>query len=268
MTVDVQRVSVAGTRWETATHRVSTGLRTVVRRLSGYDEQTPGPSARPELPGTRVVVIVQAATPIDVDGVASPRAFVAGLGPGSTRTTHLGHQRGLQLDLQPAQARRILGVPLSELAGAVVSLDDLLGPHERGLVDHLIHQPSWAAMTASLERWVGERWRRGRAPDRRIAGALQTLQHSEGRTPIAALQAHAGLSRPHLVRLFREHVGIPPKLFARLLRFEAVQARVRESAPPWASMAAELGFSDQAHLAREVRALCGLTPTQLAGLLG
>lgn len=267
VTVVAEQVDLDGVRWQMATRVVDTGLHSVVRRLMGYDECTDGPSERPELPGARVVVILQTAAPLMLDGRPGPRAFVAGLGPGATLTRHEGHQQGVQLDLHPAQARRIFDVPLSELAGAVVPLEELLRPDEAGFVDHVAELRSWDARTEAVERWVGRRWYRGRRPDPRIAGALQLIEGSEGRIDIGAVGRFTNLSRPHLARLFREHVGVTPKVFARLRRFEALQDRVRTGADSWSAIAAELGFSDQAHLAREVKALCGHTPTGLAQLI-
>ncbi len=257
--------------WRSAIHRVEPGLEGVIRRLVGYEERTPGPRERAELAGARVVVIVQTAAPIELGTgaeVVAPQAFVAGLGPGSTLTRHQGHQAGVQLELQPDQARQVLGVPLSELAGSIVSLEDLLTPHESGFVDHVANLPTWAQRTEAVERWVGRRWAGGRRPDPRIAGALRTIDRCAGNVEIGAIQARAELSRPHLVRLFREHVGVPPKLFARLRRFEELQMRVLGGGRSWAELATELGFSDQAHLGREVRALSGHTPTGLAAILG
>ena len=267
MTVVAEQVELGGVRWQMATRVVDPGLRSVVRRLMGYDERTVGPSERPELPGARVVLILQTAEPLMLDGSRGPRAFVAGLGPGTTLTRHEGHQQGVQLDLDPAHARQIFGVPLSELAGAVVPLEDLLRPDEAGFVEHVAERRSWDARTEAVERWVGRRWLRGRRPDPRIAGALQLIDGSDGRIDIAEVGRVANLSRPHLARLFREHVGVTPKVFARLRRFEALQDRVRAGGNSWSAIAADLGFSDQAHLAREVKALCGHTPTGLAQLI-
>lgn len=267
VTVIPEQIDLGGVRWQMATRVVDAGLRPVIRRLMGYDERTQGPSERPELPGARVVVILQTGAPLQLDGSTGPQAFVAGLGPGATLTRHDGHQQGVQLDLHPAFARQVFGVPLSELAGTVISLDALLGPNDRGLVEHVAELASWEDRTAAVERWVGERWRRGRRPDPRIAGALQLIERTEGRIDIAEVGRVANLSRPHLARLFREHVGVTPKVFARLRRFEALQERVRVGTGSWSAIAADLGFSDQAHLAREVRALCNHTPTGLAQLL-
>lgn len=267
MGVVVERARIGRVQWEMATREVAPGLRPAVRRLVGYDERTDGPSERDEIPGARVVLIVQTAAPLELGEGLRPQAFVAGLGPGATPTRHDGHQQGIQVDLHPGYARRILSVPLSELAGEVVDLDDLLRPDESGFVEHVAELGSWEARTGAVEAWLGRRWVRGRRPDPRVTGALQTLERHEGQIGVAALGQAANLSRPHLIRLFREHVGVPPKLFARLRRFEALQERIRAGGASWSALAAELGFSDQAHLTREVRALCGRTPTALAQLL-
>jgi AraC-like DNA-binding protein len=59
-------------------------------------------------------------------------------------------------------------------------------------------------------------------------------------------------------------VGLPPKLVARIVRFERLTERVTtEPAVDWAAVAAACGYFDQAHLAREVRELAGVTPTEL-----
>ena len=85
---------------------------------------------------------------------------------------------------------------------------------------------------------------------------------------MAALSAELGFSRKHLRALFREHVGLAPKLYAELVRFARLTARLKATPDvSWASLAFELGFADQAHLAREVRRFSGVPPTEVRLLL-
>jgi transcriptional regulator GlxA family with amidase domain len=79
------------------------------------------------------------------------------------------------------------------------------------------------------------------------------------------LLAHrCNVSARKLQRLFREHVGLPAKVLARIFRFQHV-FRVAESVPPpeWAEIALECGYVDQAHLIRDFRELGGQPPTAL-----
>ena len=68
-----------------------------------------------------------------------------------------------------------------------------------------------------------------------------------------------GCSRRHLVNRFADDIGAPPKLAARMLRFE--HARRRLGSAPLARLAAECGYADQAHLSREFSELAGAPPT-------
>ena len=275
MATRVDRGEAGGSQWVTATRRLGPAIRSVVRKVQGYEERSPGPAIRPELPGSHLVLVIETGPPLTLRGPGQSEAihhrggFVAGLGPGATDTMHDGLQRGIQIDLAPAHARRVLGMPLSELAGGTVALDDLLPAAERSLPERIADAPDWETKTAIAERWVLDRLDRGPAPDRRIAGALKMIVDSGGNVDIAAVQHETGLSRPHLVRLFRTHVGVPPKAFARFVRFDRIVDAIRAGgAESWAALAADVGCYDQAHLVREVRTLATMTPTALARLLG
>jgi methylphosphotriester-DNA--protein-cysteine methyltransferase len=61
---------------------------------------------------------------------------------------------------------------------------------------------------------------------------------------------------------FRDQVGLPPKLLARILRFDRVVARLRTQDPErWADVAYDAGYYDQAHFNRDFRELAGTTPS-------
>jgi AraC-like DNA-binding protein len=73
-----------------------------------------------------------------------------------------------------------------------------------------------------------------------------------------------GWSHRRLIARYRDAVGLPPKLVARIVRFERLAALVSEDPlTDWANAALACGYFDQAHLAREVRVLADITPTEL-----
>src|SRR5690606_30448911 len=98
-----------------------------------------------------------------------------------------------------------------------------------------------------------------------VRWAFDHLRARGGRVEIAALSRELGYSQKHLVSLFRDQIGMSPKRAARLVRFDHLVSQLRDGPRPWAALACELGFSDQAHLAREVRRFAGFTPSQLLG---
>ncbi len=80
--------------------------------------------------------------------------------------------------------------------------------------------------------------------------------------PVAAVAETVGLSGRQLQRRSVEAFGYGPKLLARILRFQRA-ARLARSGTPFATVAVDAGFSDQAHLARDVHELAGVTLSQL-----
>jgi len=97
-----------------------------------------------------------------------------------------------------------------------------------------------------------------------FAQALHALGEAGG-VPIAELARASGYSHRRFGALFRQQVGLGPKTFARVLRWQTVLARAQTLARAgqplsWSALALDAGYSDQAHLGREFRALAGVTP--------
>jgi AraC-like DNA-binding protein len=239
--------------------------------LTWYAERAPAPVTFRELPCTYVPVI------IDLDdgwAVADGRrperpaerlgSFVAGLCDGPVIVTHGGTARCLQLDLTPLAARRLLGVPMAELANRSVDLGDVVGPAAAELAERIDGAGTPERAFAIVEDAVQARLAAAPAADPGVAWSLGRLGVSGGRAPVGGLAKELGWSHRRLIARFRDAVGMPPKRVGRIVRLERLLARVEApEAPDWARAAAELGFADQAHLAREVRELTGLTPTAL-----
>jgi AraC-like DNA-binding protein len=189
--------------------------------------------------------------------------FVAGLGDFASVTEHDGHQCGIQIDLTPIGARALFGVPMAELAGAIVALSDLLPRPERNLAEQLAALPSWDARFDALERLLAGALDDMTPRGRLAAWACARLDATAGALDVRGLARELGYSEKHVVRLFRDQVGLPPKLFARLVRFDRLVQRLRGGrSASWSELAAELGYYDQAHLVREVRHFAGVTPTE------
>ena len=110
--------------WEAHQAAPDARLRPGVLSYTGYAEHAPGPMRRLEVPFAGIPMIVSLGPSLLVDGVRH-RSFVAGLDDTATVTEYTGDQSGIQVDLTPLAARRLLGRPMSELARQVVALEML-----------------------------------------------------------------------------------------------------------------------------------------------
>jgi AraC-like DNA-binding protein len=245
-------------RWEMASRDPGARLRGSVRDYVGYLEVMPGPLRRREVPSADITLILSFGPAIAVGdpGAAAPAnrrtSFVAGLHDAPVLTEHAGYQHGIEVRLPPLTARRLFGVPMDVLANHVVALEDLLGRDADRLVERLHDAPGWAARRLDAAR----------PPSPAVAWAWKRLRETHGALPIGALAQELGWSRRHLAVQVREQVGLPPKLLARILRFDRVIALLRRADPErWAEVAYDCGYYDQSHFNRDFRQFAGATPT-------
>jgi len=168
----------------------------------------------------------------------------------------------LEVLLGPLEAYRLLGLPMNRLSGDTVDLVEVLGADGRRLAEQLRDTPSWRQRLALLDRFLLERLDRGPRPSPEVGWAWQRLVATGGAVPIGQLASEVGWSHKHLLARFRRQVGLRPKTAARLIRFDGVWRRLDQDRPlDWGRVAAEVGYADQAHLAREFRQFTGTTPT-------
>ncbi|HTF32906.1 MAG TPA: helix-turn-helix domain-containing protein [Myxococcota bacterium] len=251
------------------------GLQPYIRDVCGYTERTGAPLQRREFPGPQVVVIIEFAPPIHVfeagctqRSARYPGGFAAGITDQFTLTQHDGFQRGLQINLTPIGARRFFGLPLSELAGRAVSIRDLLPPEHRSLAEQLEALPDWEARFDCFEELLAQRIAGSDLRSELVSWALRYIEASGGAADMRTLARELGYSQKHVIHLFRDHVGVPPKLLARIVRFDRLIGSLRRGAPEsWSELALAFGYYDQSHLVRDVRQFTGTTPTEARAML-
>ncbi|MFC4062533.1 helix-turn-helix domain-containing protein [Planomonospora corallina] len=240
-------------------------LRPYVRRMTAYTERHDAPLARREPPFAGIVVIFGLGAPLDLRGPGGARrlaSFVAGLHDTYVDTLTTGTAESVQIDLTPAGARRLLGVPMSELANRVVSLEEVLGPWADAALERLARAGDPRGRLALLDGLLTRRIHAAPAPDPRVGWAWDRLVATGGTAGVTALARELGWSHRHLVARFHDQIGLAPKTAARVLRFERALERLRAGARP-AETAAACGYYDQAHMNRDFRAMAGACPGEL-----
>lgn len=271
----VSREVAGDAQWELAMRTPALPLAPLVRELQGYVEATPAPLQRRQFPAPQVVVIIELGPTIRVYDSGQERTFarhaggfVAGPDDAFTLTEHSGLQTGIQLNLQPLAARRLFGMPLSELRGRIVQLTDLLPCAWRDLSDRLRDLPTWEARFDLVETLLRSRLSNADESNRAVAWTLEKLAAAGGTLDLRDLTRELGYSHKHLITLFHDQVGMPPNLWMRLLRFDRLRTEIQRGRDRnWAELAVTCGYYDQAHLARDVRQFAGCTPSRLRSLM-
>ncbi|HYZ61357.1 MAG TPA: helix-turn-helix domain-containing protein [Acetobacteraceae bacterium] len=260
--------SVRGT-WHMSLLAPSARMAPFVRQLNAYSERDTLFARRRELPTGAAVLVFNLGAELRVEHPLDTQtrfvggtAFYCGPSANYAVTETDGAQTGAQAMLTLPGARRLLGRPLGEVGDRLTDPVDLLGAAPaREIIGRLMEAPTQGERLAILEQMLACRLADGSAAPRALEWAWERLQASAGRVRIGALAAELGCSRKHLTVRFHHEFGMPPKLFARILRFDrAMRLLRREPSPSWAELAVACGYADQAHLAREVRAFTGSAP--------
>jgi AraC-like DNA-binding protein len=166
---------------------------------------------------------------------------------------------------RPGAAPAFLDAPARGAADESIPLDALWGSFARELAERVASARSTAARLALLDLELLGRLEDAASLATPGRHAVALVVSAQGEIRIDDLADRVGLGERKLERVFHELVGVSPKVFARIVRFRALVDALRtDRAPRWAELAARLGYYDQAHLIREVRAFSGLTPGELA----
>jgi AraC-like DNA-binding protein len=155
----------------------------------------------------------------------------------------------------------IFGVPASELVDQIVPLQDLWTDDVERLsasLSRLEIRRCLSALKDELEARTG-RLSSTETVDQTVA---RFIKLHGGRVSIDDMARSHSLSRQQFTRRFRASAGMPPKLFARITRFQAlVHALLSTDVSRWTSVASAVGFYDQAHMINEFHAFASSPPT-------
>jgi AraC-like DNA-binding protein len=168
----------------------------------------------------------------------------------------------LGVRFSPGGASAFFRVPARELTDRAIALEDLWGREAGTLAQRLAEAKSSRERVGAIEAML-LRHRKSMTSAAHCAWQAAGLVVAEaGQLRIGELVERTGFSRQYLARLFDEHVGIAPKLLARIERFSAIVERAEAGAAHgWADAAAAHGYYDQAHFIHEFTEFAGVTPT-------
>jgi AraC-like DNA-binding protein len=151
--------------------------------------------------------------------------------------------------------------PADEMRDVHVPLDALWGARRTAsLRQRLLETPTPEAKLDAMEQALAEIFRPGLHPA--VAFALTTFGRRPETTSIAAVTGAVGLSARAFIERFKTEVGLTPKRYCRILRFQRALGRAhRGQRIDWIQVALDSGYFDQAHFIHDFRAFAGLTPT-------
>ncbi len=176
-----------------------------------------------------------------------------------TDTARIGTTVGVQF--HPGAAGVFFREGTGDLRDRHVPLEDLWGPHARAFRERLMGAGSPAGALSLLEQLLARRLTRPLLLHPAVAYSLRELTARPSAARIGEIGRATGYSPKRFIQLFTQAVGLTPKLYSRIQRFQAlIRIAASGGSAEWADAAADNGYYDQPHLNRDFRCFSGMSP--------
>jgi AraC-like DNA-binding protein len=192
--------------------------------------------------------------------VLQPRSVM--VGPQLTRVTldiNKSH-KAVRVGFHPGGMYRMLGIPMVRMVDESYDATDVFGNELQEVNNKLQEAGSFDEIHGVIEKFLLKKLStlKKALP---FDMAMMELLRLNGNVAVEKMAKMACLSLRQFERVSKERIGLPPKLFARLVRFSKAY-RLRESSATlsWTSIAYECGYFDQMHLIRDFKGFAGVAP--------
>ncbi|MFZ5889505.1 MAG: AraC family transcriptional regulator [Myxococcota bacterium] len=200
---------------------------------------------------------------------ASPRAEVVGVPRGRFTRRLEGEGDVFAIKFRPAMLQPFIVEDVGSLRGRVIALSELFAGENRQLENQIFGSNSLEERITAVERFllpriarISEQRFRELLPLRNLVESMET---SRSLLRVEQAAALVDWDLRTLQRRFQRHLGVSPKWVILRYRLHEAAERLREANPPsLAALAAELGYADQAHFARDFSKIVGCSPARFS----
>ncbi len=198
-------------------------------------------------------------------GTWQPRVAVSGQVDFPSRLQSAGRVEMLVAVLTPWALRHLSRRPGSEFYNREVSVSDLSDRSLAGLSMQVVESSADDySLVGMVDRWLSQRFSEGEPLNAaRVRAALRYLE-ADSRGNVAGMAEAACLGRKQFERVFRDTVGMNPKEYSRIFRFQRAMWHLQQGNTDYQEIVYAGGYADQSHFIREFREFSGMTPAVMA----
>ena len=231
------------------------------------DNSDPNDAPAPILPDGCVELILNCGQPFQEikengERIRQPAHFVVGQMTQPVLIAPTGAVELIGIRFHPGGTIPFLAQPQHELTNRIIELGAIDSTFEKEFVGALARSRALTSRVNAIDTYLTRR-AQAFAGDQRLLKLTANAVRVGGRITIERLADSAGVSARQLERRFLGEVGLGPKLFCRILRFQQVFRAVAEDSAGWAALAIDCGYYDQAHLIRDFQEFAHQTPAAL-----
>jgi AraC-like DNA-binding protein len=173
----------------------------------------------------------------------------------------LQHEAILGVHFRPGGAFPFLGTEASELTNAHANLADLWGRCGLELQERLCTAATSQRLFRIMEDALRGRLHYHTTSELQMKIALKMFAMGGNGASVRDVSQELGFSQRRFIQMFNSHVGLTPKVFCRIQRFQRARVLAEKlETPHWAELAVACGYFDQSHLIKDFQEFAGSTP--------
>jgi AraC-like DNA-binding protein len=160
----------------------------------------------------------------------------------------------------------IFGIPQKMLINSIIPIEDILGNGYRLLNEQLDSSKDIFEMSEHMDAYLTQKLlcQKHNKHTTNIANCSNIILFKKGNISLDSLAYNGNMSARNFERRFIDEIGMPPKLYARIVRFySAIENKMLHPVKSWTDITYENGYYDQAHFIREVKSFSAKTPEEL-----
>lgn len=166
------------------------------------------------------------------------------------------------ISFKPGGAYPFLHKPVSHFTEKILDGAAAFGNEIFAFREKLLQAPDFSAKFRVAEKWLADQVDFSITPERAIQEAVACV-HDNTTTRLDEIVVQSRYSRKQFIHLFKKYVGLTPKLYQRIVRFNEILQKVHQGEfVSWAQISADCGYFDQAHFIRDFKEFSGFNPSE------
>lgn len=175
----------------------------------------------------------------------------------------------LIVNFRKGKAFPFLTVPLQALTNHVVDAELVLTKEILDLRERMRDAVTIEKKIELLESYLLDQYLNELHENPFVDFAISKIQVSPDQTSIREISEKVGYSQKHLIKIFRDHVGVTPKEFLKIIRFQKIIEEIESDKNiNWSTVALDCGFFDQSHFISDFKKYSGFTPAEYLKIRG
>lgn len=191
-------------------------------------------------------------------------ALVFGISTRAIMWRMKGQSSKFGIRLKPSAFLRLFNEPVTSISHNGTDIKSLNTYRYSWLISRIKNAVDNESRIAIIESFLYKKLAMAKSCHSLLLTAIRKIWEEDGNISTASLSKSVYIGERQLQRLFKNTIGVSPKLYSRIIRFRSAYKQAESGkSPGWTDVAYNLGYSDQAHFVKDFKSFAGVTPTTL-----